>query len=123
MGAVDPEHSGAASGINNAVARVAGLLAIAVFGVLFARTFEARVQPRLDRLTLSQPVREDVDRELPKMAGADIEQLPSMTRAEGRAVREAIDDSFVFAFRLVILGAAGLALAAAGFGSALRCEA
>ena len=39
-----------ASGVNNAVARVAGLLAIAVFGVVLARTFDARVRPRLDRL-------------------------------------------------------------------------
>ena len=50
MGAVDARHAGAASGVNNAVARVAGLLAIAVFGVALARTFDARVTPRLDGL-------------------------------------------------------------------------
>ena len=48
MGAVDARHAGSASGVNNAVARVAGLLAIAVFGVAFARTFDARVTARLD---------------------------------------------------------------------------
>src|SRR5438552_7533686 len=53
MGAVDSRHAGVASGVNNAVSRIAGLLAIAVFGVVLARTFEARVAPRLDRLGLT----------------------------------------------------------------------
>ena len=35
-------------------------------------------------------------------------------------VRAIIDEGFVFAFRLVMIGAAGLALAAASFGNAIR---
>jgi EmrB/QacA subfamily drug resistance transporter len=120
MAAVDARHAGVASGINNAVARVAGLLAIAVFGVLFARTFEVRVRPGLDRLALSPPAREDIDRELPKMAGADLTQVRSISPPERRAIRATIDEGFVFAFRLVMIGAAALALAAAGFGNAIR---
>ena len=120
MGAVDPRHAGAASGVNNAVARVAGLLAIAVFGVVLARTFDARVRPRLDHLALSSPAREGIDRELPKMAGADIAQVLSILPPERRVVRAIIEDGFVFAFRLVMISSAGLALAAAGLGCAIR---
>jgi EmrB/QacA subfamily drug resistance transporter len=120
MAAVEARHAGVASGVNNAVARVAGLVAIAVFGVVLARTFDARVRPPLDRLALASPAREEVDRELPKMAGADVAQVSSIPPPERRVVRAIIDDGFVFAFRLVMIGAAGLALAAAGFGNAIR---
>lgn len=120
MSAVDPRHAGVASGVNNAVARVAGLLAIALFGVVLTRTFEARVRPALDRLALSSPLREEIERELPKMAGADLAQVSSIPPAERPVVRAIIDEGFVFAFRLVMIGAAGLALAAAAFGSAIQ---
>jgi hypothetical protein len=119
MGAVDARHAGSASGVNNAVARVAGLLAIAVFGVAFARTFDVRVAARLDGVGLSQPERRDLGRELPRMAGADFTHL-SIPPQEQRAIRAIVDEGFVSAFRLVMLWASGLALAAAFCGSAIR---
>src|SRR4029077_2735089 len=82
MSAVDPRHAGVASGVNNAVARIAGLLAIAVFSVVLARTFDARVRPRLDHARLSPSARAEIDRELPKMAGADWERMSSIPPEE-----------------------------------------
>jgi EmrB/QacA subfamily drug resistance transporter len=120
MGAVDRRHAGVASGVNNAVARVAGLLAIAVFGVVLARTFEARVRPAVNALGLSASTRLVIDRELPKMAGAELDAAPSIGPSQQGAVRQAIDQSFVSAFRFVMLAAAALALAAAAAGAAIR---
>jgi predicted MFS family arabinose efflux permease len=120
MSAVDRRHAGAASGVNNAVARVAGLLAIAVLGVVLSRTFDARVHPRLDRLALAASARDAVDRELPKIAGADVARTPLVTAPQRHAIRAAIDEEFVFAFRLVMAGAAALAFAAALVGNAIR---
>jgi len=119
MSAVDPRHAGAASGVNNAVSRVAGLLAIAVFGAVLSRTFDARVRPRLDRLAPSPAARSQLEGELRKLAGADLAQVPSLSPAQRRVVREAIDDGFVFSFRLVMISSAALALAAAGLGTAM----
>ena len=100
------------------MARVAGLLAIAVFGVVLARTFEARVRPSVDGLGLSASTRSAIDRELPKMAGAELDA--SIEPAQRAAVRHAIDQSFASAFRFVMLDLAALALAAAAAGAAMR---
>src|SRR5919197_1157202 len=72
MSAIETQHAGVASGVNNAVARVAGLMAIAVFGLLLVRVFDGRVMPALTRVALSPPARTADDRELPKLAGAQI---------------------------------------------------
>lgn len=47
LGSAAAEHAGIASGVNNAVARVAGLLAIAVVGAFVAAAFAAELQRRV----------------------------------------------------------------------------
>jgi hypothetical protein len=119
MAAVDPHHAGAASGVNNAVSRVAGLLAIAVFGVAMARTFDARVGPQIDRLNLPSPARAELDEDLEKIAGADPGRVGSLPPSRRGQVRAIVDDGFVAAFRMVMVGSAVLALGAAGCGAAM----
>jgi EmrB/QacA subfamily drug resistance transporter len=118
MGAVETHRAGVASGINNTVARVAGLLTIAVFGVLLANRFDAKVRPRLDRLALPPAVRAEIGKELPKMAGAELKNV-AMESGQRVAVQRSIEDAFVSGFRLVVIGAAILALAAGAFGAAI----
>jgi EmrB/QacA subfamily drug resistance transporter len=121
MGAIDPGRSGVVSGVNNAVARVAGLLAIAVFGVVLAREFDAYVRPQIDRLALSDDAKTEVERQLPMMAAAE---LPSRLGDDKRkALRAIIDEGFLAGFRMVMIGAAALALAAAACGAALPSRA
>jgi hypothetical protein len=120
MGAVGTEHAGVASGINNAVSRVAGLLAVAVFGVLLTQTFDNRAGASLDGLHLAAPARAAIDRELPKMSGADLETVPAADPSQRAAIHDAVAGAFLSAFRLVMVGAAALALAASIAGALLR---
>jgi EmrB/QacA subfamily drug resistance transporter len=122
MAAVDSHHAGVASGINNAVARVAGLLAIAVFGLLLTRTFDARARTALDGLHLAPAARTAIDRELPKMAGADVSAVPALDRSQRTAAHDAVAAAFVSAFRLVLISSAALALAAALAGALLPAK-
>jgi hypothetical protein len=119
MGAVETAHSGVASGINNTVARVAGLLTIAIFGVVLARVFDAQVQPRLERLALPPAAKTQIEAQLPKMAGAELKSVP-LDPNQRAAVQQSIDEAFVAGFRVVVLSSAILALAAAAIGAAIR---
>ena len=98
---------------------MAGLLAVAVFGVVLVRKFDADVMPRLDRMTISPTVKAQIAKELPKMAGGD---FSSVALEAGRLadVQQTVNEAFVGGFRLVVIEAAVLALAAAAFGAGIR---
>src|SRR5467141_672468 len=105
MNSVAQTRAGIASGINNAVSRVAGLLAIAVLGIVMLWEFNHALETNLSGLPSS--IRQSLDQQRAKLAGADLPQnIPSAVRAE---LREAIDYSFVAGFRAVMFAGALLA--------------
>jgi EmrB/QacA subfamily drug resistance transporter len=117
MGAVAVGHAGLASGINNAVSRVAGLLAIAVMGIFVLGTFNSSLDSRLANLELPSQVQQTLDEQRVKMAGAEV---PAGVSSEVAAdIEQAIAESFVTGFRMAMLIAAGLALASALTASAM----
>ena len=111
MGAVDPDHAGAASGINNAVARVAGLLAIAVFGIVMVKAFGIRLDHELARLEVPQHARDEVQSNRVRLAAIEVPSDVDPKFDPG--VKVAISSAFVFAFRIVACSSAVLALASA----------
>jgi EmrB/QacA subfamily drug resistance transporter len=119
MAAVASDHAGVASGINNTVSRVAGLLAIAIFGLVLVHNFDARMMPELDRMPLSASAKQQIAKELPKMAGADFSGV-SIDARQRAVVERSVDEAFVGGFRIVAIEAAVLALAAAAFGAGIR---
>jgi EmrB/QacA subfamily drug resistance transporter len=111
LGAVGSQHAGIASGVNNAVARLAGLLAIAVLGIVMVSVFSGSLEGHLAMLNVSPGVRQQVDAQRTKLAGISI---PAGVGPDLAASLEtAIDDSFVSGFRVVMLTAAGLAVMSA----------
>jgi predicted MFS family arabinose efflux permease len=111
MGAVDARHVGVASGINNAVARVAGLLAIAVMSVVIVLAFSSALETRLTGLHLPPTVSQAIDSQRTRLATIAV---PSgLPVGEARAIHQAIGESFVTGFRVGCWAAAALALASA----------
>jgi len=111
MNSADRNHVGAASGINNAVARVAGVLAIAVLGIVMVSAFSYRLNHELANLLLPVNVLHDIKANEIKLAGL---QLPvGVDDSMRAAIRDSISGAFVFGFRLVIMVCVGLSVAGA----------
>ena len=111
MTAVGEEQAGVASGINNAVSRTAGLLAIAVFGVMMLHTFSQTLASRMNELQLDERVKHSVYDERVKLAGIEIpSEIDSAAREQLKA---AVAISFVRGFRVIMFTAAALAVASA----------
>jgi predicted MFS family arabinose efflux permease len=109
MSSVDQDHAGTASGINNAVARIAGVLAIAVFGIVMVNAFGFKLTRELANLGLSADVLREIQARAIRLAGME---LPTnLDASTSEAIRNAIDRAFVFGFRLIMLACVGLALA------------
>jgi EmrB/QacA subfamily drug resistance transporter len=111
MSSVEDRHAGTASGINNAVSRIAGMLAVALLGTLAVGAFGSALETRLTALPVTPEIRRALKAEVAKLAEA---QVPSQVRGEQRLVLEqALNESFVQSFRFVMLISASLALLAA----------
>jgi len=109
MSSVDQDHAGTASGLNNAVARIASVLAIAVFGIVMVRAFDFRLGDELTNLGLSSEIFREIQSRAIKLAGLE---LPSnLDASTAAAIRSAINYAFIFGFRLIMLICTGLAAA------------
>ena len=109
MNAAGQDRVGAASGINNAVARLAGVLAIAVLGIVMVKAFGSYLDHSLAHISLSTEVRTEIASNRIRLAGVQVPGgLDSRTR---EAVSQSIENAFVFGFRIVMWICAVLSLA------------
>lgn len=109
LGAVPERHVGLASGVNNAVSRTGGLLAIALMGLVLQVAFSADAAGALEELDPED--REAVRDELQRASGA--QRPETVDAATWERVHGALHDAFVAGFRAAVLLGAALSLGAA----------
>jgi len=110
LDAVAPGQTGVASGINNAVASVASLVAIAFLGTIAIATFDRSLDSHLTAADASPEVRKAVEG---TRGGLVISGLPGgLSEKAAEVTREVARESLLETFRLVVVIAAGAAFAA-----------
>ncbi|KAM3089880.1 MFS transporter [Phormidesmis sp. 146-35] len=106
MGSVPTHYAGTASGINNAVARTAGVLAIAIVGSIALSTFAEALTTHTASLNLSTEVQIALQAGASQFGQAIV--LPDLAPQTLNAIEIAVKLAFVDTFRVVMLICAGL---------------
>jgi EmrB/QacA subfamily drug resistance transporter len=111
LNSVDARYEGLASAINNAFSQTAGLLAVAVLGVIMFISFSGSLDAHLADVNLPPEARQQLEGQKIQLGAA---QAPEGLGAAQRAkVDLAIDEAFVSGYRVVMLVAVAAALASA----------
>ncbi len=109
--AVGTEQSGVASGVNNAVARMAGLLAVAVFGIILAGMFDGGFAARVARHHLSPQTMQLVAHDRAKLYAGSVP--PDIPAADRSVVAAAIHEGYLAGVRAVMVASAIVCVLAA----------
>ena len=107
LSSVQAGHAGLASGVNNAVSRVAGLLAIAALGAIVSVAFQQRLDHDINLSRLSPRTQAAVAAARNRPLVTDVSQVPSADRAQ---VHTVLVDASVHAFRIGMVVGGGLAI-------------
>jgi EmrB/QacA subfamily drug resistance transporter len=111
MDSVSERQAGVASGVNNAVSRVASLLSIAVLGMVAFHVFNTQLAQKLDVSNLSAPVKNAILEQRNRLT--QIEPPKGLDADQEQVLKRSIDGSFLSGFRWVMIISAGLALLSA----------
>jgi EmrB/QacA subfamily drug resistance transporter len=111
MNSVSEHQAGVASGVNNAVSRVASLLSIAVLGMVAFHVFDIQLERKLDAANLPASVKHGVLEQRNRLT--QIEPPSGLNADQQGALKRSINESFLAAFRWVMVVCAALAVLSA----------
>jgi EmrB/QacA subfamily drug resistance transporter len=100
LGHIDSRHAGVGSAINNAISRIAGLLAIAAIGLVVGTQFNASLEQQIRPAPSNQVERQAI---LTAEKTPLSVKLPSGLGAESQAFKQALYDASLSAFRKGII--------------------
>ncbi len=106
---VQTRFSGSASGINNAVARTAGLLAVAVLGAIMVAVFVPALRDAVQSTPLSPQEQAQILGQSDKLGGITVPE--AFDRSASSTARTAIHQSFVLSYRRAMMVCAVMAFA------------
>jgi EmrB/QacA subfamily drug resistance transporter len=94
MGSVSDQYSGTASGVNNAVSRVANVFAIAIFGALAVLLFTGALQQQVKAINLNPKQRQEIMAQAANLGNAKVPK----GIAGSKAIEQAYHQSFIKAY-------------------------
>jgi MFS family permease len=111
MDSVNERQAGVASGVNNAVSRVASLLSIAVLGMVAFHVFNTQLENKLNAANLPEPAKQAVLEQRNRLT--QIELPKGLNPDQQQELKRSTDESFLSGFRWVMVISGGLALLSA----------
>jgi EmrB/QacA subfamily drug resistance transporter len=101
MNSIPLDHAGAASGVNNAVSRIAGLLAVAILGLVMTTIFNQQLIERLKISVIPATIQQEIFDQRSRLA--DI-------KTKDDNIHHLVQQSFVAGYQVVLVIAAVLSL-------------
>ena len=114
MGSVSDHFSGTASGVNNAVSRIAGVFANAIFGALAVLFFSGALQPKLKEVNLNHQQKQEIMAQSSNLGNAHV---PQGITTDEQAMKKMFHESFISAHAKIMRTSAGLAFLGALMGA------
>ena len=114
MSSVDATDAGAASGINNAASRVAGLIAVAALGFALAQVFDAHLQTEVQRGSVPVRTRAAIAAQRDTILSGAIDER-TIAAADRAPLEAAVARAYNAGFSFAMLASAGLCGLAALF--------